>query len=537
MTGSGPDRRGFLGLSAAAAGAALIGGGSRGASAAPVRGGTLTLLLSAEPPSLTALTTTAFNTVYVSAKVTEGLLTYDFDLNPKPQLATSWSISADGLQYTFKLREGVKWHDGKDFTSEDVAYSISTIKEVHPRGRSTFLNLLEIRTPDPHTAILLLSKPAPYLISALAGAETAIVPKHLYDNGTPVDQNPLGNAPVGTGPYIFKEWERGSHILYVRNANYWASPKPYLDQLVVRFITDPEARAIAIENGEVQLAPETPIPYNELDRFKRLPHIGFERRGYLYANDIARIEFNFDRPFFKNIKVRKAFSQVISREVVYNIIDYGFGATIPGPINPNLKKWYVADLPTYPINTASAEKLLDEAGYPRGEDGVRIRLTHDFVPSGDTYSRGAEYVREALAKVGVAVTVRDQDFATYTRRIYTERDFDFAFEGMSNLFDPTVGVQRLYWSKNFKPGVPFSNGAHYVNPKVDALLEASAIEIDPVKRVAQWRQIQELLVADAADINLVSVPEITLYDKRVADHTVCGEGVMGNLADVHFVAA
>jgi len=252
-----PSRRSFLGISAAALGAAMVGGSP--AFAAPVRGGSATLLLSAEPPVLTTIAHTAFNSVYVSAKTTEGLLTYDFDLNPKPLLATEWSISPDGLTYTFKLRPGVKWHDGQDFTSADVAYSINTLKEVHPRGRNTFLNLVEVQTPDPLTAVLVLSKPAPYLISALAAAESPIVPKHIYER-TKADENPTNLAPVGTGPFKFKEWVRGSHIVYERNAEYWDQPKPYLDTLIVRFIPDAAARAIAIETGEIDLAPGAPIP-------------------------------------------------------------------------------------------------------------------------------------------------------------------------------------------------------------------------------------------------------------------------------------
>ena len=220
-----PSRRDFLGLSAAAFGTVFLGvvPGASAATGTPKQGGTLTVVVSAEPPSLTAIATTAFNTVLVSAKVTEGLLTYDFDLNPKPQLATAWSISPNGLEYTFTLRQGVKWHDGKDFTADDVAFSINTIKEVHPRGRNTFGNLTDVKTPDPHTVILVLSKPAPYLISALAAAETPIVPKHLYE-GSKADQNPVNSAPVGTGPFIFKEWQRGSAVIYERNPNYWDAP-------------------------------------------------------------------------------------------------------------------------------------------------------------------------------------------------------------------------------------------------------------------------------------------------------------------------
>lgn len=529
-----PTRRGFIGLSAAALGAAMIGGSP--AKAAPTQGGSANFVLSAEPPVLTTIAHTAFNSVYVSAKTTEGLLTYDFDLTPKPLLATEWTISPDGLTYTFKLRAGVKWHDGNPFTSADVAYSINTLKEVHPRGRNTFANLTEVQTPDDLTAVLVLSKPAPYLISALAAAESPIVPKHIYDDGTKPAEHPTNLAPVGTGPFKFKEWVRGSHIVYERNPEYWDAPKPYLDTLIVRFIPDAAARAIAIETGEIDLAPGTPIPYSDLARFETLPNIGFETNGYQYANGISRIEFNLERPIFQDLRVRQAFAHVIDRNVIVNTIQYGYGKAIAGPINPNLSKWYVADLKTYPIDIAAAEKLLDEAGYPRGADGIRFKLTHDYVPSADTYKRGAEYIKQALAAVGVEVTVRSQDFATYTKRIYTDRDFDFAFQGFSNLFDPTVGVQRLYWSKNFKPGVPFSNGSHYSNPKIDELFEAAAVELDDAKRVEQWKQIQAIIVEDLPDIGISSQPEITIYNKRVADHTVGAEGNAGSLANAYIVA-
>jgi peptide/nickel transport system substrate-binding protein len=108
---------------------------------------------------------------------------------------------------------------------------------------------------------------------------------------------------------------------------------------------------------------------------------------------------------------------------------------------------------------------------------------------------------------------------------------------MSNLFDPTVGVQRLYWSKNFKPGVPFSNGSAYSNPKVDALLEASAIEVDDKKRVEQWREIQRILVEDLPAIDIASQPELTIYNKRISDHTVGGEGVSASLAYAYVAAS
>ena len=139
----------------------------------PKKGGTLTFLQNAEPTSLISLTNVATPSLSVCAKTTEGLLEYDYAVNPRPALATEWSISPDGLRYSFKLRPNVKFHDGKPFTSADVAYSIQLLKTVHPRGRNTFANVVEVQTPDPLTAVIVLSKPAPYLIKAFPGGRIA----------------------------------------------------------------------------------------------------------------------------------------------------------------------------------------------------------------------------------------------------------------------------------------------------------------------------------------------------------------------------
>src|SRR5690606_25126066 len=131
--------------------------------------------------------------------------------------------------------------------------------------------------------------------------------------------------------------------------------------------------------------------------------------GYQYSNGVTRVEFNLERPFFQDLRVRQAFAHTIDRNVILNTVNYGYGKAIVGPINPNLTKWYVADLKTYATDTALAEKLLDEAGYPRGADGIRIKLFHDYVPSSETSKRAAEYIRQALAPIGVDATVRTQD--------------------------------------------------------------------------------------------------------------------------------
>jgi peptide/nickel transport system substrate-binding protein len=130
------------------------------------------------------------------------------------------------------------------------------------------------------------------------------------------------------------------------------------------------------------------------------------------------------------------------------------------------------------------------------------------------------------------VTLRAQDVPTWFKRTYTNRDFDFMSNGMSHSFDPTVGVQRLYWSKNFKPGVPFSNGSGYNNPDVDRLLEAAAVESDPAKRRELFRAFQVIIATDLPDINLVTGANLTIASRKVRDHTTTIDGPSASFADV-----
>ncbi len=497
----------------------------------PQRGGTLNFLAEPEPPVLTSLVSTSGAVMKVNAKVIEGLLDYDFDMKPVPQLATSWSVSPDGKEYTFHLRQGVKWHDGKDFTSADVAFSILTVKQYNSRGKGTFANVTEVKTPDPYTAIIELSQPAPYLLSAFSANEAPIVPKHLYE-GTNILSNPYNTAPVGTGPFVFKEWVRGSHILYERNPNYWDKPKPYIDRLVVKIIPDAATRTIALETGALDLGSDTPIPMSEIERIKKNPKLGIETRGYGYSPTQTRIEFNLDNPYLKNLKVRQAIAHSINLDVLKKVVWYGYASNSPTGITPELAQFHDSTPSPYNFDIAKANKLLDEAGFPRQANGIRFQLVHDFMPYGDSFKRVAEYLKSALAKVGIDVTIRSQDFATFVKRVYTDRDFDFNNGSISNLFDPAVGVQRLYWSKTYSPGVPFGNGSHYSNPEVDRLLEQAAVETDPAKRVELYKQFQRIIATEIPDLNLLQINRLTIYNKHVHGFINGIQGVNGSLADV-----
>ncbi|AWB25330.1 ABC transporter substrate-binding protein [Methylobacterium currus] len=484
---------------------------ARSQDAEPHRGGTLTLVEVGEPTTLVPLTDTNTRTRNISTKVTEGLLRFDASFTPQPLLATAWSVSQDGLRYRFTLRPNVRWHDGKPFTAADVRFSLLALKTIGPRGRITFANLVEVETPDPLTAILVLSKPTPYLLKALAAAESPIVPAHAYP-GEAYGDSPNGRAPIGTGPYLFTEWARGSHVVLSRNPDYWQPGRPFLDRIVIRFVADTMAVSAALESGEADVTYSAALP--ELERLRAHPRLAVTTAPDDYLNNAQVLEFNLDRPVLARREVRHALAAAIDRRIITGTIFYGHaeaaGSTIPASL-----KAYNDEAPfAHPFDLARANRLLDEAGLPRGPDGTRFPLRLTFLP-GPTFRKTAEYLRAALARLGVKVEVVDGDLATFIRRVYTERDFDFNLNGISRLFDPTAGVQRLYWSDGIKHPLPYLNAAHYDNPAVDDLFRQAATEVDEARRCETFRQIQAIVGADLPALALVTIPTITVQNARV----------------------
>lgn len=495
----------------------------------PRRGGTLNWIVTPEPALFVPLTTTAGGSTELGPKVVEGLLNYDLKLAPVPALATAWQISDDGLQYTFKLRPGVRWHDGRDFTAADVAFSIQTLKEVHPRGRVTFANVEAIETPDDHTVVLKLSRPAPFLLTALDAAESPIIPKHVYA-GKDIVSNPANSAPIGTGPFIFREWVRGSHARLERNPDYWDKPRPWLDGIIARFIPDPAARAVALETGDVQLGNKA-IPLSDIERFRKLPAVTVDITAWPYVGDHQQIYFNFDSEPFKQRSVRLAVAQAINLEAFRKTIWYGHGVLSASPIGV-ASPFHDPAIRPYPFDPKAAEAALDAAGYKRGANGTRFPVRLLVNPFQDR--RAGEFVKQSLARVGIDADLQWLDFATYMTRAYTDRAFDLTLENLTNIFDPTIGVQRVFWSKNFKIGLPFSNAPHYVNPEVDRLLEAAASEPDFDKRRALFFRFQALVHEDVASIELGANPNVTIAARSLRDWGIHAGGTRASFVQAWF---
>jgi peptide/nickel transport system substrate-binding protein len=503
---------------AIAFGAAVVSAASSAQTTAQ-RGGTLVMVVQPEPPTLAAYQSTSGPIGQVSTKVYEGLLEYDFNLQPIPGLAKSWTVSPDGKTITFKLQEGVKFHDGKPFTSEDVKFTVfDVLKKVHPRGASTFRALDTIETPDALTAVFKFSEPAPYVLAALSGYESPMLPKHIFGTGD-IANHPNANRPIGTGPFKFVDWQQGQYMRFDRNPDYWKKGQPYLDRIVARFIADGGTRAASLETQEVHIGGFNAILPLDVKRLQALPYIDVTTKGYEMQSPIVELDFNTQKKPFDNVKVRQAIAYAIDRKFVIDNIWFGFGRPATGPINSNFKAngLYTADVKNYnvPNGVEIANKLLDEAGYPRRGDGNRFEITHDITPYGEEWRRFGEYVQQQLGKLGIKATLRYEDVPTWLRRIYTNYDYDITNNWIQTLADPVIGVHRLYSSKLIKPGTVFVNGTRWSSKETDELMDQATVERDLKKRAALYHDFQKRIVEASPIVFVMELNFVTIYNKKL----------------------
>ncbi|MDO9711453.1 ABC transporter substrate-binding protein [Paracraurococcus lichenis] len=522
-------RRAWLGHGAALAALPWLTAPAVVLAQAAVRGGTLVVNLEPEPSSFLFNAATA---TILFGSVNDGLVTYDAEFRPVPSLAESWSQSPDGLSITFHLRRGVKWHDGHDFTSADVAYSVlEVVKKVNPRAGAAYSAVVAVDTPDPHTAIFRLSEPSPVIWSILSSAETTILPRHLYEGTNPLI-NPWNQKFIGTGAFVFREWARGQHILVERNRNYWQGDVVPLDRVRFRVIPDPGARLAALEAGEVHYTPLSVVPPSDVARLRGVPGLTVETRGYGTFVPVFFFDFNLRRPVFQDHRVRAAFAHAIDRQGLADTVWYGLAKPATGPIPSAQAQFHTAETPQYPFDPGRAEALLDAAGLRRGPDGVRLRINHFAMPYGDVLRRAAEYLRESLKRVGVDLQLVNLDVAPFLRRIYADRDFDTYSSYYSASADPQIGVTRRFATAAIQPGVAWSNGTGYSNPEADRIIDASRTEIDPERRRHLLIRLQDLAQRDLPSINLLELQHFSVLSRRVQGLSTAVDGYAKSLSSV-----
>ena len=455
---------------------------------------TLVVAVPADPQQFNPGITTGANTHAVADSLYNGLVALDRTAGPLPDLAQSWTIEDDGKVYRFKLVKGVRWHDGRALTADDVVF---TFREVllkhHARTKASLTPVLDaIEAPDAETVVFRLKRPYAALLQQLDVTEAPILPKHAYDGKDP-NTAPANLQPIGTGPYKFASYKRDDQIVLVRNPDYFKPGLPKLDRIVFRVIPDQRTAALALLSGEIDFLRDVAGP--DLVPLKRDANVVLDQvtAGAGGGNCIMTVGFNLEKNALADVRVRRAFALAIDRERIRTDVIFGQGRVAQSPISSGIGFAHAPDLlKDFKRDPVAAARLLDEAGLKPGESGIRLKMDMVLFPQ---YSRYSDAMRQDLAEVGIQLVPRPLDRAATIETVFSKREFDTTLISYCNGLDPEIGVRRMYVASNIAK-VPFSNAAAYRSADVDRLFDEAAASTDPAVRGASYRRLQEVLARD-----------------------------------------
>lgn len=445
---------------------------------------------------------------YINRNIFNKLVAYD---EPSGELygdlAESWSNSDDLMTYTFNLRKDVEWHDGTQFTSADVKWTIESILD---KGESAngykMLNLVEeVVTPDDYTVILNLSEPIGTMVNNVAdyyGFD--ILPKHIYE-GTDVYENPYNQKPIGTGPFKFDEHVIGSYCRLVANADYFGDG-PYLEEVIYVFTPSETTAMTSIESGEAGWMTASPA-FAEVERLKNVDGVNVDMQPSTITQWMG---FNMDggRPHVSDPIVREAIVYALDNEEIAEKLYSGL-------VNP-ATSWYTTliewadneDVRQPSTDIEYANKLLDEAGYERGSDGYRFELTYRaFATSIFGTTDIPVFVAQQLDSIGIKVNVELFEWALRTEKLDNQRDWDICAGGGNRGPDASNFASYLL-------STSASNKMRYSNPEVDELFAKGVQYADKSKRAEYYYEIQETIAKDIPLYNFVEYGLPRVYNEK-----------------------
>jgi peptide/nickel transport system substrate-binding protein len=486
-------------------------------------GGRLNMIVQPEPPGLMIGIVSNGPSGLVGGSIYESLVRYDAQLNPMPSLAKSWEISSDGLTYTFHLEDNVKFHDGVPMTSADVLFSVTEfLPKTLAKHRNTMARVETVTAPDEKTIVFKLKRPFEPFIRAMDYGAMPIIPKHLYE-GTEYATNPNNEKPIGTGPFKFVEWKKGSYIKLAKNTDYYIKGKPHLDEIYYQIIPDAASRAVAFESGKIDVLPGGTVENFDVPRISALPNTCVTDKGWEYYAPMSWLWLNNRTAPMDNPKFRQAIMYAMDREFAKSALWNNMGRVADGPFSSKLP-FYNEGGPEYAFDPAKAKALLKEIGY----DGKPLRLLP--LPYGETWQRWAEAVKQNLSDVGIPVEIQSTDVAGWNQRI-SNWDYDIAFTYLYQNGDPAIGVERNYKTSQIEKGSPWNNVEGYSNPEIDKLLEQAAFAFPADNRKPIYNEIQTKLREDVPIAWMLELAFPTIYNCKLQDLVTTAMGLNDSLRD------
>ncbi|MCL4516567.1 MAG: ABC transporter substrate-binding protein [Firmicutes bacterium] len=479
-------------------------------------GGTLKIGTMTDPDTLNVLVSNSITTSWILDLIYPSLLTFNEKGEKVGYLAKEWKTSPDGRSVTYKLRDDMKWDDGKPVTSADVKYTAEvTLKETIGYNASLLKDAVSIDTPDATTVTFNLKKPSA-VFATTVGYWLKVVPAHIWST---VGENKkfTNDQPVGAGPFKLTRYEKGQYWELEPQGKTWMAPdkKPYVDKIQFRVYPDMNTMILALKKGDID-AIANPIPPASVADLKATPGIKIGRTASL---GYGHLTFNFQRPNAKalaNKAVRQAIAQAVNKEAIKNIVLRGNSLDIPTPVSPVLGGCYNPNVKDYAFNLEAARKQLEKAGY-KDQGGVRVgpngklEFTLIYDQGFDPMAKAVKMIADDLAKIGVKIDLQGMERNTYLARAKA-LDFDIYAGKWGVMDEPADYLGLLFLSDNWQKGGINYSGIN--DPKLDAMIKEAQGAMDSKTMKKKLFALQEYLHDQIPVITLwVETYNLAMSDK------------------------
>ncbi len=525
--GASISRREFLKGAAAVAGAAVASGivGACSPSAPPPaattapaaatavptvvkaakRGGKLTWGMEVPPVNLVPFGAISQGQVLSTELLYDSLVEWDKDLNVQPALAEKWE-TPDDKTWIWRLRQGVKFHNGDEVTAEDVKYSFELQANPPAPGIKVpqYPKIASVDVLDKYTAKFNMTGPDPTVLGYIAWARySRVIPKGLYDKINVLTQG------IGTGPFKLVEFVENDRVVNVKNPNFWKPGLPYLDELTFKVLPDENARVAALRSGAID---GCVVSADTAKTLKNDPNITV-LKGPVSAPRVLQFTIKADGKPWNKKEVRQAISKAINRQEIIDKV-YAGEALLTGPVPPGYGDWFIPNdelaSKWLKFDLDGAKKLMADAGY---KDGFELTLYAISAPV--EYTQISEIVKEHLKRIGIEVKVLPEELGTIAKRV-GDGTFDFLATGRGMRHDVTghlvnFGRPDAFW---------FLEGKGWKNEELSKLYEQLAVNLDSASRHQQARRIQELILDEVPHVYLVQPFVFNAVRSYVKDHYV-----------------
>jgi glutathione transport system substrate-binding protein len=437
----------------------------------------------------------------------EGLYGFDRQMKVVPVLAESHTVTADGLGYTFKLRKGIRFHDGTEFGADAVKANLDRVTNPDNRLKrfNLFSNVARTDVVDPQTVRITLKKPFSAFLNVMAHPSAVFIsPAALKKYGN----KDIAFHPVGTGPFTFVEWRQTDHVKVARNDRYWRPGLPHVDAIVFRPVVDNNTRSAVLRTGEAHFA--FPVPYEQAAVLQGAPGLDVISGPSIIARFMA---MNVRRKPFDDVRVRQAINYAIDKEALAKVAFAGFAAPLEGVVPPGVE--YAVKLGPWPYDPKRARELLREAGYEKGfESELWSAYNHT------TAQKVIQFLQQQLAQVGIRVRVQALEAGQRVERVESvQRPEDagvrlYYVGWSSSTGEADWALRPLLASESWPPRL--FNVAYYRNEQVDAAINRALATTDPNDKAAAYREAQERIWKDAPWAFLVTEKLLYARSKRLS---------------------